>query len=72
MIKGLRLAFVEGLSCFGRRFQEFFWEAEIFVEVLKCFGRGRWVQELCREAGIYTFEQNQINKSILFDINMHG
>ena len=40
MIKGLRLAFVEGFSCFGRRVQEFF-----------------------RNAGIYTSEQSQINKT---------
>ena len=40
MIKGLRLAFVEVLRCFGRRVQEFF-----------------------RNAGIYTSEQSQINKT---------
>ena len=40
MIKGLRLAFVEELRCFGRR-----------------------VREIFRNAGIYTFERSQINKT---------
>ena len=33
-----------------------------FVEELRCFGRGRRVQELFRNAGIYTHEKSQINK----------